>query len=99
MGLAKSPGTPELTIKLSYDNALSRLLLSYFTPLESPVACPVRDRRSYGVCSGDEARPASRSEDGDKIPFRANTGFKAPCEPSRWKVEHLLTGFTISLQG
>ena len=68
-----------------------------FTPLESPAAC-----------SGDEARPASRSETGDKIPFGANpvrdlslnganTGFKAPCEPSRWKVEHLLMGFTLNL--
>jgi hypothetical protein len=58
-----------------------------FTPLESPAAC-----------SGDE----------DKIPFGANpvrdlslnganTGFKAPCEPSRWKVEHLLMGLTLNL--
>jgi len=58
-----------------------------FTPLESPAAC-----------SGDE----------DKIPFGANpvrdlslnganTGFKAPCEPSRWKVEDLLTGLTLNL--
>jgi hypothetical protein len=28
------------------------------------------------------------------IPFSANTGFKAPCEPSRQKVEDFLTGFT-----
>ena len=33
----------------------------------------------------------------DKIPFGANTGFKAPCEPSRWKVEDLLTGFALNL--
>jgi hypothetical protein len=39
--------------------------------------------------------PAACSGDGDKIPFGANTGFKAPCEPSRWKVRDLLTGFTI----
>jgi hypothetical protein len=32
-----------------------------------------------------------------KFFFGANTGFKAPCEPSRWKVEGLLTGFTIAL--
>ena len=24
----------------------------------------------------------------------ANTGFNAPCEPPRWKVEDFLTGFT-----
>jgi hypothetical protein len=24
----------------------------------------------------------------------ANTGFNAPCEPSRWKAKGLLTGFT-----
>jgi hypothetical protein len=33
---------------------------------------------------------------GDKVPFGTNTGFNAPCEPSRWKVEDLLTGFTFS---
>jgi len=27
--------------------------------------------------------PAACSGDGDRIPFGANTGFKAPCEPSR----------------
>jgi len=59
-------------------------LVEMFTPLESPTAC-----------SEDGARPASRSEAGDKIPFGANTGFKAPCEPSGWKVRDLLTGFTI----
>jgi integrase len=32
-----------------------------------------------------------------KIPFKANTGFKALCEPSRWKVKDLLTGFTKGL--
>ena len=56
----------------------------HFTPLESPAAC-----------SGDEPRKTSgllRGE--DIIPFGANTGFKAPCEPSHWKVEYLLTGFT-----
>jgi hypothetical protein len=42
---------------------------------------------SPSACSGDE----------DKIPFGANTGFKAPCEPSRWKVEDLLTGFALNL--
>ena len=55
-----------------------------FTPLESPAAC-----------SGDEPRKTSgllRGE--DIIPFGANTGFKAPREPSRWKVRDLLTGFT-----
>jgi len=55
-----------------------------FTPLESPAAC-----------SGDEPRKTSgllRGE--DIIPFRANTGFNAPCEPPRWKVEDFLTGFT-----
>jgi hypothetical protein len=31
-------------------------------------------------------------------PFGANTGFKAPCEPSRWKVENLLTGFTGKIE-
>jgi hypothetical protein len=57
-----------------------------FTPLESPAcvaaatsarrrpaACPVRSFASIGASSGD----------GDRIPFGANTGFKAPCEPSR----------------
>jgi hypothetical protein len=28
------------------------------------------------------------------VPFSANTGFNARCEPSRWKVEDFLTGFT-----
>jgi len=37
--------------------------------------------------------PAAYSGDEDEIPFGANTGFKALCEPSRWKVEDLLTGF------
>ena len=55
-----------------------------FTPLESPAACPVRSSASIGACSGDE----------DIIPFRANTGFNAPCEPPRWKVKDFLTGFT-----
>jgi hypothetical protein len=36
------------------------------------------------TCSGDE----------DIIPFIATTGFNAPCEPLRWKVEDFLTGFT-----
>ena len=58
-----------------------------FTPLESPAACPVRSSASIGACSGDE----------DIIPFRANTGFNALCEPPRWKVEDFLTGFTICL--
>jgi len=40
--------------------------------------------------------PAACSGDGDRIPFGANTGFKAPREPSRWKVRDLLTGFTWS---
>ncbi len=40
-----------------------------FTPLENPVACPVRDQRSNGAWSGDE----------DKIPFGANKGFLKPC--------------------
>ncbi len=31
---------------------------------------------------------------GGKIPFKANTGFKALCEPSCWRVKDLLTGFT-----
>src|SRR4030042_872148 len=55
----------------------------HFTSLESPAACPVRSSASIGACNEDE----------DEIPFGANTGFKAPCEPSRWKVEYLLTGF------
>ena len=38
--------------------------------------------------------PAACSGDEDIIPFRANTGFNAPCEPPRWKVEDFLTGFT-----
>jgi len=38
--------------------------------------------------------PAACSGDEDKIPFGANTRFKAPCEPSRWKVEDFLTGLT-----
>ena len=29
--------------------------------------------------------PAACSGDKGKAPFVANTGFKAPCEPSRWK--------------
>jgi hypothetical protein len=29
------------------------------------------------------------------IPFSANTGFNAPHEPFRWKVENFLTGFTF----
>jgi len=41
--------------------------------------------------------PAACSGDEDKIPFGAKTGFKAPCEPSRWKVEDLLTGFALNL--
>ena len=58
-----------------------------FTPLESPAAC-----------GGDD----------DTIPFSANVGSKAPLapleifsngvnEPSRWKVENFLTGFTFLL--
>ena len=46
--------------------------------------CSFTPLESPDACSGDE----------DKIPFGANTGFKAPCEPSRRKVEDLLTGFT-----
>ena len=38
--------------------------------------------------------PAACSGDEDIIPFRANTGFYAPCEPPRWKVKDFLTGFT-----
>ena len=38
--------------------------------------------------------PVACSGDGDKIPFGANTGFKAPWEESRWKVGDLLTGST-----
>jgi len=60
-----------------------RQKLFFFTPLESPAACPVRSSASIGACSGDE----------DIIPFRANTEFNAPCEPPRWKVEDFLTGF------
>ena len=41
--------------------------------------------------------PAACSGDEDVIPFRANTGFNAPCEPPRWKVEDFLTGFTCLL--
>ncbi len=67
------------------DDFGNKMFSSHFTPLESPAACPVRSSASIGACSGDE----------DKIPFGANTGFKAPCEPSRWKVEDLLTGFTF----
>ena len=37
---------------------------------------------SPAACSGDEYI----------IPFRANMGFNAPCEPPRWKVEDFLTG-------
>ena len=51
----------------------------HFTPLESPAA----RGRVLSTCNEAE----------DEIPFGANTGFKAPCEPSRWKVEYLLTGF------
>jgi hypothetical protein len=43
--------------------------------------------------------PVACSGDGDKILFGANTGFKAPCEPSRWKVRDLLTGFTCPVCG
>ena len=32
------------------------------------------------------------------IPFSANTGLKAPCESSRYKVEDFLTGFTDIFQ-
>ena len=66
----------------------------YFTPLESPAACPVRRSVSIGVYRGDEPRKTSgllRGE--DWILFGANTGFQAQCEPSRWKVEDFLTGF------
>src|SRR4030066_2594707 len=42
--------------------------------------------------------PAACSRDEDIIPFRANTGFNAPCEPPRWKVEDFLTGFTQGSQ-
>jgi len=41
--------------------------------------------------------PAACSGDEDLIPFRANTGFNAPCEPPRWKVEDFLTGFTYQI--
>jgi hypothetical protein len=44
----------------------------FFTPLESPAACPVRSLASIGACSEDE----------DKILFGASAGFKTPCEPS-----------------
>jgi len=47
---------------------------------------PFTPLESPAACSGDE----------DIIPFRANTGFNAPCEPPRWKVEDFLTGFTPS---
>ena len=43
--------------------------------------------------------PAACSGDENLIPFRANTGFNAPCEHPRWKVEDFLTGFTISPEG
>ena len=59
-------------------------ILMSFTPLESPAA----RGRVLSTCSGDE----------DKIPFGANTGFKALCEPSRYRVEDFLTGFTASLR-
>jgi hypothetical protein len=39
--------------------------------------------------------PAACSGDEDKILFAANKGFKAPCELFHWKVEDLLTGFTL----
>ena len=39
-------------------------------------------------------KPGACSRDEDKIRFGAKTGFRAPCERSRWKVEDLLTGFT-----
>jgi hypothetical protein len=29
------------------------------------------------------------------LPFSARTGFNAPCEPTRWKVEDFLTGFAF----
>jgi hypothetical protein len=78
------------------DDFGNKIFSSHFTPLESPAACPVRSSASIGACSGDEPRKTYgllRGE--DKIPFGANTGFKAPCESSRWKVEDLLTGFTF----
>jgi hypothetical protein len=59
---------------------------------------PVRKNAPL-LCSGDEPRKTSgllRGE--DIIPFRANTGFNAPCEPPRWKVEDFLTGFTSILE-
>ena len=62
----------------------------HFTPLESPAA----RGRVLSTCSGDEPCKTSgllRGE--DRILLGANTGFKAPSEPSRWKVEDLLTGF------
>ena len=52
-----------------------------------------------GGCSGDEPRKTYgllRGE--DIILFRANTGFNAPREPPRWKVEDFLTGFTSILE-
>jgi len=33
----------------------------------------------------------------DKIPFETNMGFKVQCEPSLWKAEDLLMGFTNSV--
>jgi hypothetical protein len=56
--------------------------------------CLIRNRtftplESPAACSGDE----------DIILFRANTGFNAPCEPPRWKVEDFLTGFTLDRGG
>ncbi len=52
-----------------------------FTPLESPAACPVH-HAVQGLQQGDE------------ITFGANAGFRALCEPSRWKAGDLLTGLT-----
>ena len=53
--------------------------------IEYCVKSPFTPLESPAACSGDE----------DLIPFRANTGFNAPCEPPRWKVEDFLTGFTL----
>ena len=59
------------------------MLLSSFevTVIKHPIIYPVRNNAPL-------LPPGQR-------PFRANTGFNAPYEPPRWKVEDFLTGFII----
>jgi len=55
----------------------------------------IMERWNIGImgCKSKLESPAVCNGDENEISFGANTGFKAPRETSRWKVEDFLTGF------